>query len=339
MNLAFFAAGGDALANLMPGGTIGDVLLLAALAVSLFSIGAGFAIIGGWLERKTIARVHSRIGPQYTGPAGSLQTVADAVKFLRKEVIFPEGSDRFLYRLAPLVLLIAPFLAFAVIPVGSLAVTDSPIALVIALALLGASPIAIIIGAWASNSKYSTLGGLRAAGMMMSYEVVLVLAAGSIALSAGTLSITGIAQYQAQHGLFIYMQPIAAILFIISLIASVERNPFDLLEAESELVGGWKTEYGGVWFSLTLLAEYLKLLASAFLFSHLFLGGAATRFGDISFLLGAGAVVLLMFVVRATAMRLRMDQILDTVWTRLIPLAILNGAATIVITVWLGGGF
>jgi len=338
MSLVLFAVMGDALRGLFPTGMLGDTLFLVALAVSLFGVGATFAIFGGWFERKTIARAHSRIGPQYAGPGGSLQTVADAVKFLRKEVIFPEGSDRFLYRLAPLVLLIAPFLAFAVIPVGSLVVTDSPLTLVIALALLGISPIAIIIGAWASNSKYSTLGGLRAAGMMMSYEVVLVLAAGSVALSAGTLSISEIAQYQAQHGLFLYLQPVAALLFLISLVASVERNPFDLLEAESELVGGWKTEYGGVWFSLTLLGEYLKLLASAFLFSHLFLGGAATRLGDLSFVLGAGVIIFLMFVVRATAMRLRMDQILDTVWTRLIPVAILNAGATIAVMVWFGWG-
>jgi len=334
----FIGDAGAWLRALFPQGPAGDFLSIVAVATAIFGAGALFAIFGGYVERKVIARVHSRVGPQYTGPAGSLQTIADAVKFLRKEVLFPEGSDRVLYRIAPLIMFLAPFAAFAVIPFGSLAVSDSPVSLVIALALLGFTPLAIVVAAWASNSKYSTLGGLRAAGMMMSYEVVLVLSAASVALSAGSLRITDIASYQAEHGIFLLTQPLAAVLFLIALVASVERNPFDLLEAESELVGGWRTEYGGVWFSITLLAEYLKLLAAVFLFVHLFAGGSRTAFGDVSFLIVAAVVTLLMFVIRATAMRLRMDQILDHVWTRLVPLAIVNAAATIGLVVWLGGG-
>jgi len=338
MDLRVFGPLGDALRAALPTGTLGDTLFAIAIGFMLFGAGATFAILAGWLERKAIGRIHSRIGPQYTGPLGVLQTAADAVKFLRKEVIIPEGADRVLFKIAPVLLLLAPLVAFAIIPFGSFVLTDSPYALVFALALLGLSPIAIIIAAWSSNSKYSTLGGLRAAGMLMSYEVVLVLAAASVALSAGTLSITGIVAFQAAHGLFLYLQPVAAVLFIIALVANVERNPFDLLEAESELVGGWRTEYGGVWFSLTLLGEYLKLLASTFLFIHLFLGGAMTRGGDLSFLLLAALVVALMYAVRATAMRLRLDQILDHVWTRLIPLAILNAAGTILVLTIVGRG-
>ncbi len=329
---------GAALRAALPAGAFGDALFAASVAFTIFGVGAGFAIVAGWLERKAIGRIHSRIGPQYTGPSGSLQTAADAVKFLRKEVIIPEGADRALFKTAPILLLLAPFAALAVIPFGSFLLTDSPYSLVLALALLGLSPVAIIIAAWSSNSKYSTLGGLRAAGMLMSYEVVLVLAAASVALTAGTLSITGIAAFQADNGLFLYLQPIAAVLFIIALVANVERNPFDLLEAESELVGGWRTEYGGVWFSLTLLGEYLKLLASTFLFIHLFLGGAMTRGGDISFLLLTVVVVALMYAIRATAMRLRLDQILDHVWTKLIPFAILNAAGTILVLTIVGRG-
>jgi NADH-quinone oxidoreductase subunit H len=203
---------------------------------------------------------------------------------------------------------------------------------------LGVAPIAILVGSWASNSKYSTLGGLRSAGMMMSYEVLVIVAAASVALHANTLSIAELILYQQSTGVwFIFMQPVAGILFLIGLIASVERNPFDLVEAESELVAGWKTEYGGVYFSFTLLAEYLKLLASAFLFAAIFLGGATGTFGDFGFLLKVLFFSILMFYIRATALRLRIDQIFEKVWRELIPIGMVNFLITNVVLVFGGG--
>lgn len=300
------------------------------VALLLFNICALFATFGGLFERKVIARSHSRLGPMYTGPFGLLQTVADLLKFLRKEIIYPRGSDRFLFVATTFMLTIPSFLAFVVVPIGSFVIIQSDYSLLIALVLLSISPIAILAGSWASNSKYSTLGGLRAAGMTMSYEVLLGIAVASVALTAGSLDIVTIAAYQAEKGMwFAAMQPIAFILFLVGAVASVERNPFDLVEAESELVSGWKTEYGGIYFGLILLAEYIKLLVVALLLASLFLGGWHGALGDIGFMLKAGAFILVMFYIRATAFRMRLDQVLAKVWLRMIPLGLVNFILTI----------
>lgn len=307
-------------------------LYLTALAFMTFNMFALFATFGGLLERKLIARVHSRIGPMYTGPGGLLQTIADMLKFLRKEALFPKGADRPLFRLAPILLAVPPFLAVLFVPIGSLAIVRSEYSLLFALALLSFSPIAVLVGSWASNSKYATLGGLRAAGMTMSYEVLLGVAAASVALTVGSMDIVEIARYQHAHGVWLAaVQPLAFLLFLFAAIASVERNPFDLVEAESELVSGWKTEYSGAYFSLTLLGEYVKLLVTGFLFASLFLGGWLGFSGDIGFVVKALLFVVLMFYVRATAMRLRLDQIFRKVWLYMIPLGLLNFIVTIAV--------
>lgn len=311
------------------GPSLAPHLFLVASAFILFNLCAMYAMFGGLWERKLIARAHSRIGPMYTGPWGLLQTAADAIKFLKKEVIYPRGSDRALFAAAPLMMLVAPFVTIIFVPVGSFVLVQSEYSLLIALALLSFTPIAILVGAWASNSKYSTLGGLRSAGMTMSYEVLISVAVASVILSSGSFSIAQIVQHQHDAGLwFVAMQPVAAVLFLIGLIASVERNPFDLVEAESELVGGWKTEYGGVYFSLTLLAEYAKLLVSIMLFVSVFLGGWMGWLGDLGFILKVLFMTAFMFYVRATAMRMRLDQVFTKVWARLIPLGLLNMVAT-----------
>jgi NADH-quinone oxidoreductase subunit H len=318
-------------------GPLGEIIFLALLAGVIFNIFAVYAMFGGLLERKVIARVHSRIGPMYTGPFGLLQTAADAVKFLRKEIIFPVGSDRQLFVLAPLLMCMTAFAAIIFVPIASFTLIQSDYSLLIVLALLSISPIAILAGSWASNSKYSTLGGLRSAGMTMAYEVLLAVAVASIIFTTKSLSIQGVVAFQDAHGIWLaLLQPVAFALFLISAIASVERNPFDLTEAESELVGGWKTEYGGVYFSFTLLGEYMKLLVTLLLTTSLFLGGWTDAGGEIGFAIKVIILTVLMFYIRATAMRLRIDQLLNTVWTRLVPLAFLNLLITMGIASMLG---
>jgi NADH-quinone oxidoreductase subunit H len=309
---------------------------LAIVAFSLFTACALYATFGGWLERKIIARVHNRIGPMYAGPGGILQTVADLLKFLRKEVIFPQGSDRMLFALAPILLIIPSFAALALVPIGEFTVVRSEYSLLIVFALLSLGPIAVLVGSWASNSKYSTLGGLRAAGMMLSYEIVLTLTVMSLAFTAGSLDIVAIAAHQHHAGVwFAILQPIAFVLFLVAGVASVERNPFDIVEAESELVSGWKTEYGGVYFSLTLLAEYTKLLVLCLLVSALFLGGSAG--GDAALLAKVLALTLCMFYIRATSVRMRLDRLLAKAWRGMVPVALLNIAATVALIAIAGG--
>lgn len=311
-------------------GTWADTVFSLTAAFMLFNMFALFAVFGGWFERKLIARAHSRIGPMYTGKAGLLQTIADLLKFLQKQMLWPKGGDKMLFRIAPLLLTIPPFVAAVFVPIGSFVVVRSEYSLLFVLALLSFSPIAILVGSWASNSKYSTLGGLRAAGMTMSYEVLLGIAAASVALMAGSLDIVRIVEFQHQSGMWmLVMQPIAFFLFLIGALASVERNPFDLVEAESELVSGWKTEYGGVYFSLTLMGEYIKLLVTAFLFSSLFMGGWKGLGGDVGFILKSLLFVVFMMYVRATAIRLRLDQVFAKVWNQMVPLGILNFIVTV----------
>jgi NADH-quinone oxidoreductase subunit H len=267
-----------------------------------------------------------------------LQTAADALKFLKKEIIYPQGSDRALFAAAPFIMFSTAFVAVLFIPLGSFLLIDSEYSLLIVLALLSFSPIAILAGSWASNSKYSTLGGLRAAGMTMAYEVLLTVAVASVILTTHSFSIAGIVQFQQTHGIWlVVMQPVIFILFLIAVTASVERNPFDLTEAESEIVSGWKTEYGGVYFSFTLLAEYVKLLVSVILISCLFLGGWMDAGGDVGFILKILLLSILMMYIRATALRLRMDQLLHTIWTKFVPLAFVNFIVTISILRMVGG--
>jgi NADH:ubiquinone oxidoreductase subunit H len=317
---------------------VADIIFLCMIAMAVFTASALFAMFGGLTERKLIARVHSRIGPYYVGPFGLLQTLADMLKFLKKEIIFPVGSDRKLFVTAPLMMVLPAFLSFIFLPLGTFVLINSQYSLLLVLALLSLSPIAILIGAWASNSKYSSLGGLRAAAMTMAYEVLIAVAVASIILTTHSLSIIDIVQYQHDLGIWlVFIQPLAFLLFLIAAVASVERNPFDITEAESELVSGWKTEYGGVYFSFTLLAEYIKLLATVILITALFFGGWMDWAGELGFLIKIILLVLLMIIERATALRLRIDQLLQDVWTKMIPAAFLNFVATVGVLLMLGG--
>jgi NADH-quinone oxidoreductase subunit H len=317
---------------------VADIIFLCMIAAALFTACALFAMFGGLAERKLIARVHSRIGPYYVGPHGLLQTLADMLKFLKKEVIFPVGSDRKLFIAAPLIMVLPAFLSFIFLPIGTFTIINSQYSLLFVLALLSLSPIAILIGAWASNSTYSTLGGLRSAAMTMAYEVLIAVSISSIILTTRSFSIIEIVNYQHNLGIWlVFIQPLAFLLFLVAAVASVERNPFDITEAESELVSGWKTEYGGVYFSFTLLAEYVKLLATVILIASLFFGGWMDWGGETGFLLKIILLVLLMIVERATALRLRIDQLLQDVWTKMIPAAFLNFIITVGILMMLGG--
>jgi NADH-quinone oxidoreductase subunit H len=325
-------------ATLSTFGASGEVIFLIIVAIAVFLMFALYAMSAGLLERKLIGRVHSRIGPMYTGPGGVLQTVADALKLLRKEIIYPVGSDRAVFTLAPVIMFLTAYMSVLFVPLGSFIIIDSQYSLLIVLALLSLSPVAVLVGSWASNSKYSTLGGLRSAAMTMAYEVLLAVAIASIILTTHSFSIIEIVRWQADAGVWlVFVQPFAFALFIIAAVASVERNPMDLTEAESELVSGWKTEYGGAYFSITLLAEYVKLLITVILISSLFFGGWADFAGEIGFAVKVFIFTALMIYIRATAMRLRIDQLLHDLWTRLIPLAFLNFIVTFGVLAALGG--
>jgi NADH-quinone oxidoreductase subunit H len=291
-------------------------------------------------ERRVISRIQVRLGPNRTGPSGLLQPLADAVKLFFKEDIMPSTADRLLYPIAPALALIAALAAFAVIPIGApftidgtvinLQIVDFPVSL---LYLIGASSLGVyglVLGGWASGSKYSLLGGLRAAAQVVSYELILGLSLVGVVMISGTLAMGGIVEAQAKSVWFIVLQPLGFILYLIGAIAETNRAPFDLPEADTELVAGYHTEYSGMRFAMYYIAEYVNMITVSAVAATLFLGGwQGPFFPGPHWLLLKMLVFLFVFVwLRATLPRLRYDQLMGLSWTVLLPLGLINVALT-----------
>ena len=301
-------------------------------------------------ERRIISRLQVRMGPNRVGPAGLLQPLADGLKLFFKEDIAPAPADRPLYLLAPAISLFAAIAAFAVIPIGpTINLAGAQIPLVIAdlqigvLFLVGVSSLGVyglVLGGWASGSKYSLLGGLRAAAQVVSYELIIGLALVGVVLVGGSLSLGDLVASQSRSVPFVLLQPLGFLLYLIAAVAEVNRAPFDLPEADTELVAGYHTEYSGMRWGLFQMAEYINMITLAALATTLFLGGwhgpgDSDWLGPAWFVL---KVLLLIFVfmwMRATLPRLRYDQLMDLGWKILLPVTTLNAVVTAVLLVWL----
>jgi len=296
-----------------------------------------------WIERKVLARMQNRYGPTRTGPFGLLQPLADGIKLLAKEDLVPANADRYIFLFAPLISFATAFISFAVIPLGletlplpftsthlSLFVSDVNIGVLFVLAMSGLGVYGIILGGYASGNRYSLLGGLRAAAQVVSYELILGLALVGPFLLSGTLSLRGLTQWQQNNTWLILVQAPAFILYLIAGIAETNRAPFDLPEAESELVGGYFTEYTGFRFSLYFLGEYVAMLVISATAASVFLGGPAGPFlpGPIWLAIKIGFFLFLYFWLRATLPRFRYDQLMGLAWKLLLPLALLNIVVT-----------
>ncbi|HEY4497561.1 MAG TPA: complex I subunit 1 family protein [Candidatus Paceibacterota bacterium] len=295
---------------------------ISAVGISLF-IGA-FAAFGGLFERKIIGRIHSRYGPNTLGPFGLLQTSADALKFIGKNPLIPRLADTAIFIAVPILMVALPFTILAVIPFGSTPVWLFSYDLLFIVALLAINPILILLGAWAGNSKYTTLGGLRAVSQILAYEGVFFLSLMPLVYASGSFSIADIVAYQKEHLWLIVLQPISFILFLFALSAISERQPLDLMEAESELVQGWMTEYGGVFFAMIMLSQYATLFIGAVSMAALFFGGWADVFGIPGFFVKIILSALVFVYFRATYFRPRIDQLLNFAWKWLIPLGMAN---------------
>jgi NADH-quinone oxidoreductase subunit H len=295
-----------------------------------------------WVERKFLARLQIRYGPNRAGIFGLLQPIADVVKMLTKEDTVPEGADRLFFLLAPAVVASTAFLMFAVVPFGRditlwgrsipLVVTDLNIGLLFVFAMSSLGVYGVALGGWSSNSKYALLGGIRGAAQMISYELSLGLSLVPIVMLARSFSIVDIVQAQERYP-FILVQPIAFIIFVISAMAESKRIPFDLPEAENELVAGYHTEYSGMRFGLFFLGEYVHIMVFGGIVSVLFLGGwRGPLLPPVAWLLIKILVVALFMIwVRGTLPRLRYDQLMAMGWKVLIPLALVNILITAVI--------
>ena len=319
--------------------------------VIIFGLLTGMAYMT-WFERRVISRLQIRIGPNRVGPTGLLQPVADALKLFFKEDLRPSMADPFLYPLAPGISLVAALAAFAVIPIGptiniggrpvELIVQDMPVAL---LYLIGASSLGvygIVLGGWSSGSKYSLLGALRGGAQVVSYELVLGLALVGVVLVSGTLSIGDIVARQAQSVPYVILQPLGFLLYFTAAIAETNRAPFDLPEAEQELVAGYHTEYSGFRFGMYYIAEYVNVLTVSAIAASVFFGGWTGPFnvgGGPWWLLIKMTVFAFVFVwLRATLPRLRYDQLMRLSWGLLLPLGLLNVLVTAVLVVVFNGG-
>jgi NADH-quinone oxidoreductase subunit H len=312
----------------------GFIILIVKLGVVLLVLLLLAAYLV-WLERKFLARLQIRYGPNRAGKFGLLQPIADSIKMLTKEDIVPEAADRFIFLLAPAVVATTALMMFAVVPFGSdltlfgkkvpLVITDLNVGLLFVFALSSLGVYGVAMGGWASNSKYSLLGGIRGAAQMISYELALGLSLVPIVMLADSFSIVEIVKAQERYP-FILVQPFAFIIFMISAMAESKRIPFDLPEAENELGAGYHTEYSGIRFGLFFLGEYVHLQVLGALVAVLFLGGwrgpilppPVWLFIKIIF------VALVMIWVRGTLPRLRYDQLMALGWKVLIPAALLN---------------
>ena len=246
------------------------------LLVGFFGIFPGIVAYMVWLERKVAARFQDRIGPNRVGPLGLLQPIADAIKLLTKEDLVPRGADRWVHLAAPVLVIVSAFLVMAVIPFAiGLAPVNLPSGLVYLIAVSSISPLGIFLAGWSSRNKYSLLGAMRAVAQLVSYEMPQVLSTMPIVLWAGSLSLVTIFDRQLDFGWFIFSPPgfLAFVILLIASIAEVNRTPFDLPEAESEIIAGYHTEYSSMRFGLFFLAEYLSVFAVSCLATALFLGG------------------------------------------------------------------
>jgi NADH-quinone oxidoreductase subunit H len=308
-----------------------EVVLRAAAVLAAFLV---LPLLVGQTEHKLMAHMQGRLGPMYAGGFhGWAQLVADAVKFVQKEDVTPARADRWVFRIAPFVALIPYLMAMAVIPFGpDLVGADVDASLLYALAVTGVGVIGTLMGGWASANKYSLLGAMRGAAQLVSYELPMVLAAVSVALAAGTLSLTGIVEAWSPWWL-LWQLPGAAV-FLISALAELQRSPFDMPIAETEIVWGAFTEYTGLRFAFFLLAEYAGIVVMSLLFAVLYLGGWSGPFEDalgwLWTLLKGYIVAVVVIWMRVSWPRLREDQLQRLAWVWLVPLALLQLAITAV---------
>ncbi|WP_287586150.1 NADH-quinone oxidoreductase subunit NuoH [Candidatus Borrarchaeum sp.] len=281
-----------------------------------------------WLERKFLAKMQLRVGPQYAGRiAGILQPIADFVKLLFKETIIPEKADKKFFQIVPIILVVLAATTLTVIPLSETAVISNlDVSLLFTFAILAMFPILTLLAGWASNSKYPFLGGIRALFQQISYEVPLWFSTLGVVLLAESLNFVSIVKAQSTFW-FILLLPLGALVFIISMIAELERIPFDLPEAESEIVMGWMTEYSGMTFGLIMLSLYTKVYFASAMFTALFLGGwigPSFMYPAFWFLTKTLIVALIIIALRGVLPRVRLSDLLEIGWRRLLILSFVS---------------
>ena len=328
--------------GLSPGVTAFVMTLIGVLAIAIFVLLVDIFLV--WVERKVVARFQDRLGPNRLGPFGLIQPIADVIKLLIKEDITPDGADRIVYNLAPIMALATVLLLWAVIPLAPTIVgTDVNVGVLYVAAIGAISTLGIIMAGWASNNKYALVGAFRTVAQMVSYEVPMVIALMVPVILAGTMGINSIVVAQSPVW-FVVMAPLAALIVFISSIAELGRAPFDLVEAESEIVAGFHIEYTGMKFGLFYAGELLHALTVSALVSSLFLGGwrgpgAETYpiLGVVYFFIKAFFLYWVIMWIKYSLPRIRIDHMLNFNWKFLTPLALVILIVTAILVKLLGG--
>lgn len=324
----------------------------------LIAMTLGFAYVT-YYERKALARMQTRIGPNRAGPFGLLQPVADGVKLIFKEEFIPKQADKLLFLLAPVITVVPALIITAVVPWGRtitlfgyqihLYLANVNVAILYLGAVASIAVYGIVLAGWSSNNKYAMMGGIRSTSQMISYELALGLSFVSVTLLAGSMSLVDIVEAQGAHGILGWFawnlsQPLGFILFMIAALAETNRAPFDLPEAEHELTAGYHTEYSGMKFAMFYMAEYIKIIAISMIASTLFLGGYLGPFidqlpwlGPIYLFIKTLVVIFIFIWVRATWPRFRYDRLMAFGWKILLPLGFLNMFIAAVVVVLRGG--
>ncbi len=320
------------------------IIALISVVISTMLLLSAASLV--YAERKLAAFIQQRFGPNRVGPRGLLQPFADVLKLVMKEDIIPVSSSRFIHALAPFLMILIAFSTISVVPLArGVFIADVGVGILVILALTSLSVYGVTLAGWSSNSKYSLLGGLRSSAQMVSYELSMGAAVVSVVVLSGTLSLTGIVESQAGwFGWYAVRNPIGFIIFFVTALAETNRAPFDLPEAEQELVGGYHTEYSGMKFGMFFLAEYVNMFMACFFITTLFLGGYLLPFEGIILdwfpalegslwlgvlqilaLLAKAAFLAFVFIwIRWTLPRLRYDQLMRLGWQWLLPIALGN---------------
>ena len=335
-----------------------DIVIIPLLKIVIVFVavlsGVAYLVL---LERKVQAWVQVRLGPMRVGPHGVLQPIADALKLLVKEDITPARADKAVFTAAPIIVLVPALIAFAVIPFASGLslfgleipgrIADVNVGLLYVISVAGIGIYGIILGGWSSNSKYPLLASLRSSAQLISYEIAVTLTFVAVILASGSLSMVQIVEAQQRNGVwFAFIQPVSLFIYGVAGLAETNRSPFDLPEAESELVAGFHTEYSGMRFALFFLAEYANMIVVSAVMVTLFFGGWLAPFSNVAWLSFLGFVpgwiwflikvffFLYLFIwIRATLPRYRYDQLMRLGWKVLIPVALVNLAVTAVVKV------
>jgi NADH-quinone oxidoreductase subunit H len=322
------------------------VLLKFVAAAVLGVVAASIAILLIWAERKLVARIQDRLGPNRVGPFGLLQTIADALKLLTKEVLIPEGADRIVFQLAPLLVVASVVAVWAVMPLApGLVGSDINVGLLYVISIGAVGTLGVMLAGMSSNNKYALLGAFRTVAQLVSYAVPMILALLVPALLAGSMGMAAIVEAQNEFP-FLLLAPLAAVIFLVSSIAEVGRAPFDLLEAESEIVAGYHIEYSGMAFGMFFVGEFVHAFTISALTTVIFLGGwhgpgaqAYPLLGLLYFVLKTSVMYFVVIWVRGTFPRIRIDQMNAFNWKFITPLALVVLMVTAVVDkLPVGGG-